>query len=103
MAQELDRDIFLILIVVANGAIHLAHAAAFDLTDDAIRSEASADPVDRRRSKPRPLGRGPLDETVGTLVRLQQRFYVATKALVFVARATNEQLALRSGKFHRRS
>ena len=43
--QQLDRDLLLVLLIVANRLEDLAHAAAAGFVDDAIRAEALSDPL----------------------------------------------------------
>ncbi len=57
LPQHLDRDFLLILIVVANALVDLAHAAAADFLDDAIVADASADPGRRRAFRARARAR----------------------------------------------
>ena len=72
--QQLDRDLLLVLLIVADRLEDLAHAAAAGLADDAIGTEPLPDPVLFRRGacQADALRGFLLDEAFGGVVRGEQ-------------------------------
>src|SRR5262249_22512885 len=83
--EQLDRDLLLVLTIIARGQIHTAGLALADLAEQLVGSDAVAERVHRRYQR--------LEKPVGLLVGLQQRLDLAPY-LVVAARLIEEGSAL---------
>jgi len=103
--QQLDRDLLLVLLVVAHCLEHLAHAAAAGFVDDAIGAEPPPDPVLLRRcARQSDALRGFFfDERAGRVVRFQQRDDFDAQLLVAGAGSFDVGAALRGFLLERRA
>src|SRR6185503_7731337 len=95
--HELDRHFLVVLSIDTARAIHLAHAAVTDERNDLVRADPLTDPAVAARehfTATHVRSGGPIDDSIGLIVRIEQRHDLGAQRRVTCASFVEVTIAL---------